>query len=107
MSEELLCRLTPGPDCLQITGEMTVHCAQALFAQWLPLLSGPQAPTRVDMSGVTEIDTSGLQMLLLARRTARAQGRPFAIVASPVVRGVLELCRLGPPPADAPAGKAA
>ena len=98
MSEELLCQLTPGPECLQISGEMTVHCAQSLYEQWRPLLTDPQAPARVDMSEVTEIDTAGLQLLLLARRTARSQGRPFAIVASPVVRSVLELCRLGKTP---------
>ncbi|HXY95676.1 MAG TPA: STAS domain-containing protein [Steroidobacteraceae bacterium] len=104
MSEQLLCQLTSGPDCLQISGEMTVHCAQALYQQWRPLLSDPGAPARVDMSEVTEIDTAGLQLLLLARRTARSQGRPFAIVASPVVRSVLELCRLAPPPGE-PSGK--
>ena len=105
MSEELQCQLIRGPDCLQISGAMTVHCAQALYEQWRPLLSDPEAPARVDMSEVTEIDTAGLQLLLLARRSARSQGRPFAIVASPVVRGVLELCRLAPPAGNA-AGKA-
>ena len=107
MSEELLCELIRDPECLRISGAMTVHCAQALYAQWLPLLTDPETPARVDMSAVTEIDTAGLQLLLLARRTARAQGRPFAIVASPVVRAVLDLCRLGSPPADAPTGEAA
>jgi len=106
MSEELLCELVRGPDCLEISGAMTVHCAQALYAQWQPLLADPETPARVDMSAVTEIDTAGLQLLLLARRTARAQGRAFAIVASPVVRAVLELCRLAPP-ADAATGDAA
>jgi anti-sigma B factor antagonist len=101
MRDEPLYELLLDPECLRISGTMTVHCAQALAAQWLPLIQDAATPARVDMSAVTEIDTAGLQLLLLARRAARAQGRPFAIVASPVVRAVLELCRLVPQPADA------
>lgn len=95
MSDELICELVRHPECLQISGAMTVQCAQALSAQWLPLLDDPKAPASLDLAGVTEIDAAGLQLLLVARRAARLQGRTLTIVAaSPVVRTMFTLCRL-------------
>jgi len=88
------CELHVSGQQLQIVGEMTVQCAESVRAQWLELADG--APVRLDLSGVTEIDTAGLQLLLSARRAAAARGRVLTIVAaSEAVREVLELTGQG------------
>lgn len=96
MSGDFEFELTRSADTLKLCGALTVPGAQALLGQLRPLLEETEPATRLDLAGVTEIDTAGLQLLLLARRTAAARRRPLAISAvSPVVRSVLELCRWG------------
>jgi anti-anti-sigma factor len=73
---------------LHITGEMSIFRAAELKAM---LLDAP-APTEVDLSGVTEIDTAGLQLLVLAKRHAQAQGRELRLVGhSAAVTDVFDL----------------
>ena len=61
---------------LCIEGEFTIYRAMELKE----VLFADPAPTEVDLSGVTEFDSSGLQLLMLAKTTALAQGRPFNLV---------------------------
>ena len=61
---------------LCIEGEFTIYRAMELKE----VLFADPAPTEVDLSGVTEFDSSGLQLLMLAKTTALAQGRPFTLV---------------------------
>lgn len=82
---------------LRITGDLTIYRAaelkQALLAE-LTQLANP-APLEIDLSGVTEIDTAGLQLLMLAKKTAQAQQRELRLVAhSPAVTEVFELLNL-------------
>lgn len=79
---------------LSIQGEMNIYRAvelkQALLA---PIVPG--ATVEVDLSGVTDLDTAGLQVLMLAKKTAQALGGELRLVAhSPVVVDVLELLHL-------------
>lgn len=106
MATDLEFELTRDGDRLRLAGALNIHGAQALLAQLRPLLEESDPLLKLDLAGVTEIDTAGLQLLLIARRTAAARRRALAIVAaSPVVRSVLELCRWGElPPAVAGAG---
>ncbi len=64
-----------------------------------------RAATRVlDLSKVSELDTAGLQILLVARRHAAALGRELQLISpSPAVCDVLELLQLATL-VDAPAG---
>jgi anti-anti-sigma factor len=81
---------TPASDTavLRIVGEFTIFRAAELMAA---LLATP-APREVDLSGVTELDTAGLQLLMLAKKNARAQKQEFHLVAhSPAVIEVFEL----------------
>lgn len=80
---------------MRIVGEMTVYTAAALHKQVLAGV-GERAATRLlDLSEVTEIDTAGLQILLVARRHASGLGRELQIVdPSPAVSEVLELLQL-------------
>lgn len=69
-------------EVLRIEGELSIFRA----AELKPVLLPPAALTEIDLSGVTEIDTAGLQLLLLARRAAQAQGQALRLVAtSPTV----------------------
>ncbi|HTP97666.1 MAG TPA: STAS domain-containing protein [Burkholderiales bacterium] len=75
-------------DALRIEGELTIYRAAELKQ---PLLGAH----RIDLSGVSEIDTAGVQVLLLAQRTAQAREHELRIVAvSSAVAEVLELLGL-------------
>lgn len=67
---------TPAPP-LRIEGELTIFRA----AEWLHALRARPAATVIDLSGVTEIDTAGVQLLLLARREAEAEQRALRLLA--------------------------
>ena len=76
---------------LRIEGEMTIYRATELKQA---LLAEP-APIEIDLSGVTDLDTVGVQLLMLAKRTAQASGRDLRLVAhSPAVTDVFELLGL-------------
>jgi anti-sigma B factor antagonist len=91
---------------LRLQGEMTIYRAGEL-AQHVLAAVRQQARPRVDLSEVTEFDTSGIQILLMARRLAAAGEIPLQVVnPSECVRDVLSLCNLSHL-VDAPAGQAA
>jgi anti-anti-sigma factor len=73
---------------LHIEGELTIFRAAELMQT---LLASPP-PADVDLSGVTEIDTAGLQLLMLAKKRAVAEHRQLSLVAhSAAVTEVFEL----------------
>ncbi len=83
-----------GQQCLHITEELTIYTAAAIKAVLQAALASPGL-TAVDLAGVTEIDTAGLQVLLAAQRSATAQGRPLGLGGcSDAVRDGLALCDL-------------
>jgi len=74
---------------------MTVYTCSDLKARLLEQLGEHTDATEVDLSGVVEIDTAGLQLLLMAHRYAGDAGRKLRITnPSRPVSDVLELCRL-------------
>jgi anti-anti-sigma factor len=80
-------------------GEMTIYSAAAMLREALAAISSTSnsAPAVVafDLARITELDTAGVQILLVARNLAAQQGRSFGIVAaSAMVRDVLGLCGL-------------
>jgi anti-anti-sigma factor len=73
---------------LRIEGELTIFRALELK----PVLLDAPHPQEVDLSGVTEMDSAGLQLLMVAKRDAVLAGREFRLVGhSPAVIEVLEL----------------
>ncbi len=73
---------------LHIEGELTIFRAGELMHA---LLASPP-PAEIDLSGVTEIDTAGLQLLMLAKKKAVAEKRELRLVAhSAAVSEVFEL----------------
>jgi len=73
---------------LRIEGELTIFRAMELKPVMLP--ASPL--TEIDLSGVTELDTAGVQLLMLAKKTALAEKRELHLVGhSPAVIEVFEL----------------
>lgn len=77
--------------CLAVEGEMTIYRAAELKPALLDLVRAHAAPV-LDLSAVTEFDSAGLQLLLVARKEAARLGRRLAIsAASHAVRDVFAL----------------
>lgn len=77
-----------APNTLHIEGELTIFRAMELK----PALLQTPPLDDIDLSGVTEIDTAGVQLLMLAKKTALADKRNLKLVAhSPAVIDVFEL----------------
>jgi anti-sigma B factor antagonist len=88
-----------APRRVEITGELTIHTAaeqQAALLAALEAASAANAPALVvNLGGVTELDTAGLQVLLLAQREAAGLGRRFELAAvSQAVTDVLAIVHL-------------
>lgn len=79
---------------MALSGELTIYRAAELKADILAAAAQGSAPA-LDLAEVSEIDTAGIQLLLLAQREALARGARLSLVApSAAVReafGLLEL----------------
>lgn len=75
-------------------GEMTIYTAADLKQPLLALLTH-DAEIELDLAEVSEIDTAGVQLLLLAKREARRLGKSLRFVNhSQAVVECLDLCDL-------------
>ena len=73
---------------LRIEGELTIFRAMELKPE---LLADP-LPEEINLAGVSEIDTAGVQLLILAKKTALAAKRELRLLAhSPAVIEVFDL----------------
>jgi anti-anti-sigma factor len=76
---------------VRVTGEMTIYHAAEMTRELLPCLNRGKE-VEIDLSEVSEIDTAGFQLLLLAKREAAKVGKPLRLVAhSPATLEVLDL----------------
>ncbi|SHN45360.1 STAS domain-containing protein [Cryptosporangium aurantiacum] len=79
---------------LELNDELTIVTAADTVQRLRPYLAGG-AELELDLSGVTDIDTAGLQLLLVARREAERLGTSVTLAdPSDVVRNLLEFTRL-------------
>lgn len=79
---------------LQLTGEMTIYTAADLKSQLLQSLTACAA-LDLHLGQISEVDTAGLQQLLLVRREAARLGKPLRLLApSAAAREVLAFLRL-------------
>ena len=84
-----------GTATLAIEGELTIHTAGERRTELLALVEQGDR-LGVDLSAVTELDTAGLQLLLLTRREAAGFGKTFEITAaSKAVTEALAIVHLG------------
>ena len=85
---------TQPPALLFIEGDLTIRRVQEMKDVLVARLAQSQA-LEVDLAGVTEIDTAGAQLLLMARRAAQASQKELRLVApSPAVISLFELLRI-------------
>jgi anti-anti-sigma regulatory factor len=74
---------------------MTIYRAAELKERLIDALGEADAVLEVDLSGVTEIDTAGVQLLMLTKREADAGGRRLQLLShSRAVATVFELLNL-------------
>lgn len=75
-------------------GELSIYTAAASKDQLLAVLQQGQ-PVEIDLSQVGEMDTAGLQLLILAKQEAQRRNLDMSIVGhSPAVVEALTLCNL-------------
>lgn len=97
---------------LQLDGEITIYTAMELKKTILDALEECGQALHVDLSSVTELDTAGFQLLVLAKREAERRGKGFHIAAvSPATDELIRLYNMagyfghifpeGPPDASA------
>ncbi len=81
-----------GVPTLVITGEVDLACVDELRDQLHAITSAPLGTGVVDLSGVTFLDSSGLGVLIAAKKHAVAANADLALAApSPPCRKVLEI----------------
>lgn len=82
------------PHRLPLEGNLTIYEAPALKAQLMAAVAEGRH-LELDLAQVGEIDTSGVQLLLLAKREAAARGLNLGLVNhSAAVREVLDFLNL-------------
>lgn len=80
---------------LRVDGELTIYRASEIGQTLFAALRAETGDVSLDMSDVSEFDTAGLQLLLMARRLVEANGRRLAVVQpSECVAEVLKLCNV-------------
>jgi anti-anti-sigma factor len=80
---------------LLASGDMTIYHAAVMKEALLAVTAEIKSDVALDLANVTELDTCGLQILLLLQRQVQASGRTLTITAaSPAVREVFALCGL-------------
>lgn len=85
---------TTDPCHFTIEGEMTIYNALELKDRLLAPLD-QYAHMEIDLAGVSEIDSAGLQLLVMAKNEAKVRGKNLSISGhSPAVLEALDLCNL-------------
>lgn len=80
----------------RLDGEMTIYTAAECKQDLAGCLSSAEA-LEFDLSGVTEIDSAGVQLLILAKREGARKNMPVHLVShSPAVQEIIDLYRLAP-----------
>ena len=81
-----------GVSRLRIAGDMTIYTAAGLKQELMQHLAQP-GELEIDLSEVSEVDSAGLQLLILAKR----EGRSTHLTGhSRAVLDVLDICNLAP-----------
>ena len=66
---------------LSLSGELTIYSVQELKSLLLTAVDGNSDVT-IDMSEVSEVDTAGLQLVLLARKELESRGLHLTLSAA-------------------------
>lgn len=83
-------QIQPRRKKLVLTGELNIYSVREAAGTLLPRVR--QHREALDLGGISEIDSAGLQLLLAAQRVAQAAGHELQIAAaSQAVREVFDL----------------
>ena len=79
---------------LHIDGDMTIRTADGLKKELMKHFAKP-CEREIELSGVSEMDTAGMQLLMLAKREANWDNTPLRLTGhSPAVLGVIDTYNL-------------
>jgi anti-sigma B factor antagonist len=79
---------------LRVESDMTIYTAAELKQEFLPGLAKCKE-LELDLSGVNEMDSAGLQLLILLKREAKDRGVRLHMVAhGPAVTSVIDTCNM-------------
>jgi anti-anti-sigma factor len=91
---DMTCEVEKRDGRLHIRGDMTIYGAAALKDDLFAALEAELDACAIDLAGVSEFDTTGLQVLLMARKVCVSRGASLALThLSDAVRETLELLR--------------
>ena len=84
----------PAENRLTVHEDMTIYHALDLKQRLMGALEA-NANLELDLAQVSEIDTAGLQLLILTKREAARLNKAMTIVAhSPAVKQIIDFCQL-------------
>ena len=84
----------PSSQLLALTEDLTIYHALEQKNALLAALANTDE-LELDLLHVSEIDTAGLQLLVLLKKEAQRSGKTISVVAhSQSVRAVIDLCNL-------------
>jgi anti-sigma B factor antagonist len=84
-----------GRNSLSIVGDLNIYAAASSRQELFQALEAVEQ-LEIDLSGIEDFDSSGVQLLLLLKREAGRNRKQLEFVAhSPVVREVIDLLNLG------------
>jgi len=90
----MTCEVEKRDGRIHIRGEMTIYGAAALKDDLFAALEAELDGCALDLAAVSEFDTTGLQILLMARKVCLSRGGSFALAnPSTAVRETLDLLR--------------
>ena len=83
-----------GQSLLHIEGDMTIYTAAEMKDELMTHIVQP-CEREIDLSEVSEMDSAGLQILILAKREAERHGTSLRLTGhSRAVLDVLDMCNL-------------
>jgi len=89
------CEVKRAESLIRVSGEMTIYAAATLAVELHTAIEAQSGDCQIDLSEVSEIDTTGLQILLMAKRAcARAKKSLSFVKPSAVVTESLTLLRV-------------
>lgn len=85
-----------SPPALAISGEFTIFTAAELKSRLLhAVIDAESEEVDIDLSEVSEIDSAGLQLMVMTKREAQARGKHVRFVRhSDPVLDLVDLCDL-------------
>jgi anti-anti-sigma factor len=91
----MTCAVETLEGVIRIRGEMTIYAAAALKDELFAALAANADVSSIDLNGVSELDTTGVQILMMASRLCESRGAALSF-ANPSVtaREALELLRV-------------